>query len=403
MRILCTLIAICLSAQIFASVESFEKRFELVRDQDGTLIQIKDRNFVEDVRLSRYLSFIKERIEEALQNESFGRSTDAKSDYVMGLMTSHEEESSRAELDLEWMRPYVKGSIEAFEVHNLGRILRNRKVKEVFNKFEAQLNREWVLLGLGIIARPGDAQFFYKRNVGYQVVTMGLNLAKSMLGEIPLLNIASQMIVEYERAVRERRLYHQNMFLHFAENYAADELGMTDKEMDHVVSSIYEARIQWFNYFESEKAVELWDRYGFDKFYARIRQANQLLIMRPDIFETLGTRINYAFQDATSKDRKVIYNLFDSAHQFTSMPAISYYYEQPNRIKMERSLMELVKAGLGLITIPDFAKTLITGHIDSMYKKQRLTEGGLMAHLEEVENHSLKRRIHAQNLNPFIR
>lgn len=399
------LFAIIFSSFIFtshASIQDFNKRFELVRGDNGELVEVRDRMFVESVSILSYLNFMKQQITDHL-NSRDAEFAEVQADQVMEMFYSQSDDPALRAGELEWMRPIVEDSITALKNFDLNQLFKNRKSKQVFQRFENELNRKWSLMGLGVIARPADSQFFYKRNVGYEAVKFGLNLAKRMLSSVPILNFASQFIVEYEKIVRERRIYHQNMFLHYIENYDAKELGMTKEEVDHAVSSLYEARIAWFNIFESQKAVAQWDRYGFDIFYAQVRMANQILILRPDFYDSLGNRINFAFQDANVKGKKVILNLFNKAHQFSQRPAVAYYYEQPKRIQTERALLEFVKVGMSLVTIPDFIKDIARGYINSMYKAHKLTEGALVAHLEETKNSGLKKQIIKQNLNPFIR
>ncbi len=383
------------------SVGDFKKRFELVRDNSGELVEVRDKLFIQEVSILNYLRFVQQQIVKSLNSRSADDPALA-ADQVMEMIYEAQDEAIRGD-QLEWMRPLVEDSVNELKNFDLNLLFKNSKSKNVFRNFERELQNQWSLLGVNLIARPQDSQYFYKRNVGYEAVKFGLNLAKKMLSNIPVLNFASQFIVEYEKVVRERRTFHQNMFLHFVENYDAKDLGMSKVEADRIVSSIYESRIAWFNYFESQAAISDWDRYGFNIFYRDIRMANQILITRPDFYDSLGNRINFAFQDAVVDGKKVILNLFNKAHQFSVRPAIAYYYEQPKRIETERALLELVKVGLSLVTVPDFVKDIARGHINSLYKAHKLTEGALVAYLEEVGNKRLKSQILSQNLNPFVR
>src|SRR5690606_10618211 len=115
---------------------------------------------------------------------------------------------------------------------------------------------------LAVVASPMDAKYFYRRNVTYEVVTRALNFAKKKFDSVPLLNLASFMIVKVHDLVLEQRLYHQYMLMHYLENAGAKEIGLTDKEIDRVYSSVFEARIQAINFQESKRAAANWDKYG---------------------------------------------------------------------------------------------------------------------------------------------
>lgn len=385
-----------------ASVSDFEKRFNVVRSKNGTLVEIKDKNFVKEVSIIAFMNFVKNLVVKGLANSRGEEVDPAEAANIIMERLYEDADLLERNDDLEWMRPVIEDSVSTLKKFDLNLLFKNRKVKKVLKDFEKELVKQWELLGLNTLSRPQDSQYFYKRNVGYQAVTFGLNIAKKFLSNVPVLNFASQSIVEYEKVVRERRIFHQNMLLHYIENYDAKSLGMTKTEVDQVVSSIYESRIAWFNIFESQNAQASWNKYGFNIFYRDLRVANQILVLRPDMFDSLGTRHNFAFIDAKVKGKKVILNLFNKAHQFSSKPAIAYYYNSPKKVEQERALIELTKVGLSLISMPDFIKDIARSHLNSMYKAHKLTEGALVAYLEEKQN-PLKDQILNQVFNPFVR
>ena len=242
-----------------------------------------------------------------------------------------------------------------------------------------------------------DPKYFYTRNLGYQAVKFGLDLARKKLSTIPLLNAASDIIVKVEKLVRERRIYHQNMLLYYLDNFAPETLGLTKDEADRAFSSIYESRISAISYWESNQAQAQWLTYGTDAFYNGWRMANRTLLINQQRYGEIGERLTHAFND----DKKVIINLFDQQSMIQWYPSVAYDYTRPNFVKRRRELHRLVQVGMSFITIPAFFKDTITSYIESTYAKQRLTEGSLYAFFEAHQMDEMKNRMIRQTMNPF--
>ncbi len=138
------------------------------------------------------------------------------------------------------------------------------QTKGVLKKFEFDLRDALKMLDLSIIANPNDARYFYRKNVTYEVVNRALNFAKKKFDNVPILNLVSFVIVKVHDLVLEQRTFHQNMLLHYLQNFTPEELGLSKKEADTVFSSIYESRIAPINFGESNRAAvqlaSLWNR-----------------------------------------------------------------------------------------------------------------------------------------------
>jgi hypothetical protein len=194
---------------------------------------------------------------------------------------------------------------------------------DVLAQYENKLTQEMSTLSLNSVANLRDSRYFYKRAVTYKVVTWALDYAKKHFSQIPLLNTASYVIVQVEKMIRERRTFHQNMLLHYFENFNEKELGMTKEEVDRAFSSIYESRIAWSNPMESTNAVNNWDRYGLNIFYTGVRAANTKVRNMSDMGADVKTRYNYAFLEVMENGERLVLNLFNNKHMFSFKPAIT--------------------------------------------------------------------------------
>jgi hypothetical protein len=168
----------------------------------------------------------------------------------------------------------IVDSLKRIENVDFDAVFSDPEFKNVMTEFEWKLSDALEKLDPTVLAHVQDMDFFYQKRVTYQVLTWALNFAKKRLSQIPILNTASYVLVRVEELVRQRRLYHQNMLLHYIEQNSAEELGITHMEANHIMSSIYESRIPWFAFWESRAAQANWDKFGVNKFFTPIRLNN---------------------------------------------------------------------------------------------------------------------------------
>ena len=258
------------------------------------------------------------------------------------------------------------------------------------------------MIGLNVIAHLEDPTFFYKRNVTYEAVKAGLNLAKRVLSSVPVLNTASYVLVEVERLIRERRHFHQNMVMHYLENVKPERLHMTHDEVSMTWSSIYESQIPWFAKWESDAARANWRKFGPNKFYSFWRMASNRLRQFRGNYVQINERLNFAFNKVVDrKNNSIIINLFNTENALSSKPAVAFYTNDPQRVLRMRFVYSIAELGLSFVPIPQFIKDLGSSFLKSQYQRHRITEGALYAHFETENNQEMMNLIMAQNLNPF--
>ena len=260
-------------------------------------------------------------------------------------------------------------------------VFRNERFLHVMKEFEEKLKDIFFAIDPQLVAKPDNSSFFYKRNATHQAVSFALSLARKYLSTVPLLNTASYVITEVEKMIVTRRTYRQNILLHYLENFSHDELGLTKVEADSIFSSIYESRIEWYMFWESNKAKSMWERYGTDYFYQGFRAATNRFRSFKNVY-TMNDRLNYAFSEAEYKGERVIVNLFDKQNMFDSKPAIAFSYDNPMKIKRLRMVLTLAELGLSFVPLPSFVKGIVEDYVKSFYEKQQITEGALLAHFE---------------------
>ena len=398
-----SLLALSFSA-LANNLSGFEKRFGLVKSEQGQVIAIRLKKAVTTFTVKPFLEQIKsELINE--QNSFAAKSLDEKEAQVDEMLFSM------------GLNPYVKGNGEEEarrikeSLLNLPQIDVDAAISEVTNndfweEFQRRLKEAMMYIDPSILTYHDDARFFYKKNVTYQVVTWALNEAQKRFSNVPILNIASFVIVRVHDMMLEQRLFHHNMLLHYFETVSEDQLGMTKEEVDKAVSSIYEYRIEATNLPESNRAARDWLSYGQNKFYMMVRSGNGRVREWGDpIFGGRFTdirKINYAFAEVSEKEAKKIYHLHVNAHQFSSKPALAYDYSQPNRVKRNRALLNLAGVGLGFLPIPEWIKGNVQNFIKSLYVEQVRMEGALAGYFEMNGNDGMLSKVYGQRTNFYI-
>lgn len=383
------------------SADAFLKRFQIVRNADGKLVGIRDRTLPVKFAVEPYVNLVRAQLLEEqnlMQKQGFaGYENQVKNVLEEDMDYQFTAEQRQFDQNVQ----YVVDSLKKLAVLNIDFIFTHDVFKDIVTKFQGKMTDALLLLDPTMIANVNDSSYFYKRNVTYKAVTWALDFARKKLSNIPMLNTVSYVIVQVEKLIRERRMYHQNMLLHYLENFKEDELGLTHEEVNLVWSSIYESRIEWFAFWESNAAKGNWAKYGVNNFYTNYRLATANLRNAQSIYSEIGERMNYSFQKVTFNNEKVVVNLFDKESMFQKKPAVAYNYDRPTQIVRKRVMLSLASLGLSFVPMGQLIKDNVDTFIKSFYEKQKITEGALFGYFESNGDSEGLNRLYAQYLNPF--
>ncbi len=405
-HVLMMLVTLAISASAFAyDTKGFDARFGLVKSEDGKVIAIRLKKAVTKFTIRPFL----EQIKSELMNEQ--QSFAAKS-------LVEKEKQIDDMLFSMGLNPYDKNSSGEDEAQRIKESLLNLPNIDVeaafsemgnndfWEEFERKLKEAMMYIDPSILTYHNDARFFYKKNVTYAVVTWALEQAQKRFSNIPVLNIASFVIVRVHDMMMEQRIFHHNMLLHYFETVKENELGMTKEEVDMAVSSIYEYKIQATNVPESNRAARDWMNYGMNNFYTMVRSGNgRVREWNDPIFGGRFTdikKLDFAFAEVNEKEARKIYHLHVNAHQFSSKPAMAYDYSQPNRVKRNRALLNLAGVGLGFLPIPGWIKGNVQSFIKSLYVEQVRMEGALVGYFDMNGNGDMMKKVYGQRANFYI-
>jgi hypothetical protein len=384
------------------SVEGFNSRFNLVRNEEGKVTVIKLK------RATRFFT-IKPFIEQ-IKNDLMGEQASLKN------MSESELDEMLITLG---MNPYaVSGEEGSEEARNFRDSILNVQnvdieaafteldVKDFWVEFQARLNEAMLFLDPTVIANLEDSRFFYKKAVTHKVVVWALEQAQKRFSNLPILNIASFVIVRVHDMMLDQRHFAHNMLLHYFETVKESKLNMTKEEIDRAVSSIYEYRIEATNIFESNRANADWMNYGMNNFYGQVRSGNMTVQGWADPFSTRAftgiKKLNFGFASVTHEGVRKIYHLHNKAHMFTSKPSLAYDYSKPTSVKRLRSLLNIGAVALGFLKLPAIIKTSADNFIKSIYVSQVRSEGALIGYFESTGDTTMMKSMYAQRTNLYI-
>lgn len=405
--ILFTLLA-CLSLNAFGqelSLEGFKNRFSLARNDEGRVTHIKLKKATKYFTLKPFI--------EQIKNDLLG-----EQNALMGMSEAEREAEIDEMLYDMGLDPYSKdseGSEEARHFKNSLLNIKNIDVEAAFNElnqkdfwaeFQARLNEAFLFLDPTVLANLEDARFFYKKAVTHKVVVWALEQAQKRFSNLPILGIATFVIVRVHDMMLEQRHFHHNMLLHYFENVKETELGMTKEEVDRATSSIYEYRIDATNIFESNRANADWLNYGMNKFYMMVRSGNVMVRDWAGPFSSMAfkdiKKVNFGFAEVTHDGARKIYHLHHKAHMFSGKPSLAYDYSNPKKVKRNRALLNLGGVVLGFLKIPQWIKGNVNNFLHSFYVQQVRSEGALVGYFESTGNTEMVNSIYRQRANLYI-
>jgi hypothetical protein len=386
------------------AVAGFQNRFNLVKNAEGKVTAIKLKKVTSRFSVMPFIEQLKNDLlgeQQALlgKNDSEVESEIDEMLYEMGL------DPYGKDADSEEAR-HFKESILNIKNIDVEASFASLDQRDFWKEFESRLNEAFLFLDPTVVANLEDSRFFYKKAVTHKVVVWALNEAKKRFANVPVLNIASFVIVRVHDMMLEQRHFHHNMLLHYFETVKESEFGMTKEEVDLATSSIYEYRIDATNILESNRAARDWINYGMTSFYIMVRAGNATTTawagpLAPMAFSDIK-KLNFAFAEVTNDSARKIYHLHHKAHQFTKKPSLAYDYSNPKKVKRMRSLLNIGGVALGFLKLPDFIKSNVDTFMKSFYVQQVRTEGALVGYFESTGNAPMIKSIYSQRNNLYI-
>ncbi len=398
-------------------IENFNKRFVMVKNDAGQLQYIKAKGVTNSFNLNLYVTNLKKEIislRDDLFSASVGFSSHKNAEFIIdrrissfldevGLEDQYTFGANKSYQEMTQKRSTLQKALKNLVRINLKKAFAELDKKGVISNFVKEMNKYYQHLDVSVVAQPNNAKFYYRKKIANKVFKTALNFAKKKINNIPYLDLATFIFFEAEKRVVEQRIISQNILLYYLSNHE-DQTGLSAEEVDKVVSSIYESRIGFEGYMESKKAQKTWGDYGWKIFDAMTRGSKAKAKNYQQINGDLSELDFIFYNGYTVKNEKVIYNLSVNAHQFSSKPSISFYYDKPNKVRSLRAMIKLGQIGLGFLPrVPAMIKNQVHNFANSWHVKQSLSDAFLYAYFEASENEKDMKFIKNQISNPYLK
>ncbi|NQZ02241.1 MAG: hypothetical protein HRT45_16410 [Bdellovibrionales bacterium] len=368
------------------SVKPLKERIEFKRNSDGTLYEVTIRHNLP----SRPLDLVTGELISAFEDEQ-----------DFGLMYNPVPATNKrlpGESEVGEFRSVARKIIKVLGGINIEDEVKKASLREVLERFQRQLAE--AMRDFQVIARPSEPAYFHSNNVLKELLKFGLKDAKDSLSG-PVLGIASYIISETVRMLADRRAYYQNFMAHYFMTHSPEQLGLSEREVAHIKSSIYESKIAWDKPWDSREIEEQWDTFGTEKYQELVNEANANWAREKHRFDSHSERYNFAFVPVQQNGVFKIMNAADESSRYSNRLSESFRADRPCRQIFYRFGLRLIEFGTHQISLPGFIKRRFRRYISSLHAPQSIREGYLTAHLLAEERQEVG-YILLQGFNLFV-
>lgn len=364
-----------------ASPEFFQQNFELVRDNQNRLIEVRiKKKLVPRLQLE---------IEKIVKIQRFYQMKGAEK-FIDQLSFSDMEGLQ------EW--PQVKmnfwNDLLQFPLEDQ---IRNEKFRNVLFDLEKIILNNYP--GANIIARPNQSNFFFLYKLERGALELARNVIFSKLAGTAGAGVAFYFFENAIDQIEARRTYYQNILLQLMETDPS--FALQGDEARLVASSIMESRLSWYDFSDHEQAQNDWLHFG-TSLWSRSKAKALGRWNRHRMDYDQSQMINFGFSQSFKGGNEWIHDQMDKKSQFSSGASISYNQAKPLQVKEERQLYELVSFGIGVLPVVSIISPLVNYCVKKMYWQQVRSEGALYMSLIQQDRKDLAKLIVRQSLNSFL-
>jgi hypothetical protein len=392
----------------FTAQKVFDQHFKLIKDNKGNLLYVQKKMQLKKFKLEGFLNKLKFEIKEEL---------DVQNTFHIDADETAYRENLNDLLDIDESMAFADDPVKKDELKNKKRVRRSllnlRKVNwekrfvklendQIIKDFGKKIKQILKTFDFTVMAAPSDKSFFFKKQIINQVLKEVIKRLRKKHLNIPYLNFATYVVNKVGEFILQDRFFQQNMMMSLM-FYNEKDLTLNPMEINHIISSIFESRMDFKNRAERKKLKENWDGYGILQLFSMERTALNNMSKYKN-----GRNINMAFFEGTFANKKGkqtqgYYHHFLSNHQFTQKKALAFDVNNKNRVLRLRALLFVAQAGVNFIPfIPGMIKNLADNFINSMTQEQIKQEGFLYAHLMTEGKQDIAKIIKLQSINPWI-
>ncbi|MCB0366384.1 MAG: hypothetical protein H6624_09150 [Bdellovibrionaceae bacterium] len=368
--------------------ETIYDHIEVTYNQDGFVDELRTKNRW-PFSVKEYVSFLKDTLiliknnPKAFQKEM---NTFAKV-----------KDTDGKEVDLPVLG---ESALEELAKLDVEAIFGDAKFVKLIDEFEYELQTS--ILYPYVIAKPGDSKFWFTLAGPEKLLKKFIDLAWSFLDSVPGAAVAQWIFNRVLGYVEDRQNFYQQMTLHYLDAYSDDDLGFPLDDAARIRSSIYEARISWWKFWESQEAQDNWLTYGNEHFAKDVRKGEENLQDNMDQFEQVLGSLDWAFVATSTGEKRYIHHKIVETGFLDNTLALAYDFQEPKKLLRMRVLLDLLHIGLRFVPAPGPIKSLVDKLINTRYRPQINMEGALYGYFDSTGHAEAAERTAIQSINPFL-
>jgi hypothetical protein len=228
-----------------------------------------------------------------------------------------------------------------------------------------------------VLANLNRPHFYLYRRLPAIATSLGQSIVRQFFPLNPALRTLHFVVERFVHQLTAIRTREQYMLLHWIESLPGHG-GFEEREVALIRSSIYEAHIQWFSFWEYWRARRQWLHYGTRQFQKR--EASYSAKIKRYYGSKNTERLNFAF--FRLPDQR-IYNASTPPWLLSKRPSLAFDPEHPKGVRHYRSMMELASVGFNLLPLPSSLLYVGNQILLSTYMPQQNTEGAMHAFIAE--------------------
>lgn len=347
-----------------ASANPFSEKFDLVRDSNGVLktVEIKSKHMNFDIQ-NHYQQFLAD---------------------LQELKDVLRQRPKLENFTSEWPQERIsnlEGAIRSEDVQGLEKTLATPEWKDFVNELHVGMtaNLKEHLKGYRIVANPANPKFFYNRALSSKLINWMIKIAARHFGFGPGFGLAMNFVSYMIETIQLRRDFFQNYVIHYFLTNDASFFGLSHLEHQHVLSSVFESRINGWNFIESKIAQAGWDSYGNDKIIGLEKYADLVLEKNKSHYQTVGERLDYALQLVVEKGQAKVVGLIAPKFIFSPRPSDILFVNQPKKASGLRRLYRTARFAVHFVPMNGIVAEILDTFLKSLYASQMPLEGALLA------------------------
>lgn len=364
------------------NLDSYKKRFRIIRDEEGRALRIIDRSLHTRLSFTRFsLTYHGWFISES-----------------PNLLSGDEFINPESEIESRELSRQLQITLDQVKKYNLKSLIVGNSFDKI-NKYLIEEFKKVSTVGFRTVSNLENTTFFYQNKHYKKIRESAKNETQKYFPKLKDEQVVQFLVDRYIGFLKDSRTYHQSILLHYLTNYKAEKLGLSESEVGMSISSILEGDIKWHNIISRRRLKKNWGTYGVKKLKETAEDSLDRVIKHRDLYAHTPFFANAYFAKTKMKRGEEVWiNAYFQNKALDNSPSLTFDYARPEYVYKKRRYYELLifshvqSKGSGKI------KKYFT---NLKYRRQMLKEGMLYGFYESRGDTEMMQRLLKQSLNPL--